>query len=147
MTENADTIARTSALIKEMAMELHDRGCDENHHLIRKTGEILRLLNAMQEEAAASFDPEKSRETATPQKLHLLPAEEVSVMNLKESLDQGAISGADLAEAAFTFENELMAVLGDDNTMPADAYAGMDDKTLIKVIRSAVDNICRFRSS
>lgn len=146
MTDQSDTISRTMDLITDMVMELHFRGYDDTHSLILRAGELVPRLKAM-----ADHDPEnrKSAEGVPqgPAKLYLMTAEEVAVTNLEEDLAQGGIPREDLSEAAFTFENELMALLGDDNAMPMDAYSGMDEQKLIGVIRAAVENICRLRSS
>lgn len=146
MTNQSDTIARTMSLITDMVMELHFRGCDDTHPLILRAGELIPRLKAM-----ADHDPENRKSTEDvpqgPVKLYLMTAEEVAATNLEENLAQGGIPREDLAEAAFTFENEFMALLGDDNAMPMDAYSGMDEQKLIGVIRAAVENICRLRSS
>ena len=146
MTDQSDTITRAMDLITDMGMELHFRGCNDTHPLILKAGELVPRLKAM-----ADHDPKNRKPAAdTPQppaKLYLMTAEEVSKANLEEDLAKGIIPGEDLSEAAFTFENELMALLGDDNAMPMDAYSGMDEQKLIGVIRAAVENICRLRSS
>ncbi|MCP4117764.1 MAG: hypothetical protein GY737_20680 [Desulfobacteraceae bacterium] len=146
MKEQSDTIARTMGLITDMVMELHFRGCDDTHPLIMRAGELVPRLKAM-----ADHDPENRKPAAdapkTPAKLYLMTAEEVSKINLEEDLTKGLIPGEDLSEAAFIFENELMGLLGDDNAMSMDAYSGMDEQTLIGVIRSAVENICRLRLS
>lgn len=146
MTNQSDIIARTMNLITDMVMELHSRGCDDTHPLILNAGELVPRLKAM-----AGHDPKNRKPEAdapqAPAKLYLMTAEEVSKINLEEDLAKGIIPGEDLSEAAFTFENELMALLGDDNAMPLDAYSGMDEQKLIGVIRAVVENICRLRSS
>ncbi|MBI9091824.1 MAG: hypothetical protein JEZ12_21645 [Desulfobacterium sp.] len=144
MTDKLDTIARAMDLITDMAMELNFRGCDDTHPLILKAGELVPRLKAM-----ADHDPKNQKPAANtphpPAKLYLMTAEEVSKTNLEEDLAKGIIPGEDLSEAAFTFENELMVLLGDENAMPMDTYSGMDEQKLIGVIQAAVENICRLR--
>lgn len=142
MTDGSKALTQAADLITEMVMELHFRGCDDSHPLIRRAGELLPKLKGI-----VTQQHSEQGKAAPPQTLHLMSAESVSVMDLDEKLALGEVSEADLAEAAFTFENELMAVLGDDNAMPMAAYSGMDGKELIKIIRAAVDNICRLRTS
>ena len=137
MAKNLDTIAKATGLISDMAMELHFRGCDESHPLIRRAGELLPLLKAMEDAPAAPA-------AARPARLHLLAADEVSVMDLEERLSQGEFNGTDLVEAAFTFENELMACLGDENCMDWDVYAGLTPGELVNVISRSVSDICRY---
>lgn len=50
----------------------------------------------------------------------------------------------ELQKAAFHFENELLGVLGDDNLMGFDAYQGMSEQSLGKIIHTSVEQICRL---
>ncbi len=49
----------------------------------------------------------------------------------------------DLQEAAFKFENELMACLGDMNTIYFDTYEPLDKKELIRIITRSLEDISR----
>ncbi|WDP92231.1 MAG: hypothetical protein HUN04_21905 [Desulfobacter sp.] len=147
MTDHSQTIARAAALITEMVMELHFRGCEDTHPLIKRAGELVPMLEAVGNGTHPDKEENGRTDSTPPQTLQSMAAETVSAMDLETMLDRGEVTGTELAEAAFTFENELMALLGDDNTMPMEAYSGMDESGLIKVIGAAVDNICRLRSS
>ena len=83
-----------------------------------------------------------SAESAAP-RLFELSADQVAGLNL-DKLDAGArgfYSVDELTEAAFRFENDLMAILGDDNTIPIDAYENLEKEKLIDILCAAVDKI------
>ena len=126
-------------LIMDMASELHFRGCNEDHPLLRRSADLVKQWRAQSAVEAPAQDP-------TPEKLHLMGAQEVMSMDLTAAFSAGEFSLEDLTEAAFTFENQLTALHGDDNTIPYDAYTGMTDTELIKVIQTAVADICRIQS-
>lgn len=146
-----ETLSKTRALVSDMVMELHFRGCDDNHPLIQRAAELMPFLSSMEAGQQTSFNETESKaDTEPPRKLHQMPAEEVAGFDLsnREGLDKQGLSphsAADLVEAAFTFENELMTLLGDENAMPYDIYETMDEAKLCTVIQSAVENICRLR--
>lgn len=52
----------------------------------------------------------------------------------------------ELTEAAFRFENELMGMLGDDNSMEYEAYDGLNNDQLVRIIRTSVTEICRLEN-
>jgi len=136
-----DTISRSLSLLTDMVMELHFRGCEDTHPLIQRAGELIPRLKAM-----AATEAEDSKEPATPKSLHMMTAQAISILNIEDVLIKGIFPESDLAEAAFTLENELMARLEDDNTMPMNAYFDMSKQELIRVIKTTADTICRLRS-
>ncbi len=145
-TDKPEAVIRAGALLADMAMELRFRGCDADHPLVRRAGELIPLLNKTAEQLIDGPAPASVR---PPDRLHLMTAEAVSRMDLTDLSAPGLPphTREELVQAAFTFENELMALLGDDNTMPMDAYSTMEEDQLKAVIRTAVGSICRIRSS
>ena len=147
-----DVIAKARALIADMIMELTFRGCNADHPLICRASELVPQLSDMQtqtENPAGNDQPIPAGTSA--KKLHQLPAEDVAGLDLAGLSDVSTLpaqglaphSTTDLVEAAFTFENELMALLGDENSMPYEVYERMDDAQLLPVIRAAVENRIR----
>ena len=141
MVDKNETIGKARALLRDMVMELHFRGCEDGHPLIRRAGELEPLLREIEGRAA-----EGAAAGAAPAKLFFMDPEAVAVLDLEREISRGRIPAADLAEAAFTFENQLMALVEDQNTIPLDAYADMPPDALIRIIRAAVDGICRIKS-
>ncbi len=56
------------------------------------------------------------------------------------------ITDADLTEAAFHFENQLLELLEDANTIPYDAYEGLDPVKLAGIIQNSVEKICQLQN-
>ena len=132
-------MTRAVELILDMASELHFRGCNEDHPLMRRSADLVA--------EARDGNPQGKPTNEPPQaKLHLMAARDVLTMDLGQRHQAGEISMEELTEAAFTFENQLTALHGDDNIIPYDAYLGMTAPALIKAIGTAVSDICRIRS-
>jgi len=144
-TDKPEVVTRAAALLADMVMELHLSGCDDDHPLVRRAAQLIPLLKITAGQLTDRPGPAPVR---SPERLHLMTAEEVSLLDLGDLTAPGLAphTRAELAEAAFTFENELMALLEDDNTMPMDAYVTMAEDQLKEIIRTAVGNICRLRS-
>lgn len=136
-------IGQARALLRDMVTELHFRGCEDGHPLIRRAGELAPLLREIEGREAESTAPAAG---APPEKLFFMDPEAVAVLDLEQEISRGRIPAADLAEAAFTFENQLMALVEDQNTIPLDTYTDMPPDELIRIIRAAVDGICRIKS-
>ena len=75
--------------------------------------------------------------------LHQMPAAEVLriLRDTPETLENCSLK--DLQEAAFRFENELMACLGDLNTIFFDTYEALDRQDLIPIITRSLEDISR----
>jgi hypothetical protein len=154
LADNQDTapLSQTRELLRDMIGELLFRGCEEGHKLIRQAGELLPQLKKLETQLAGDGLPSPSSDPkmpvpVAPEKLHQLSAERVSDLNLSDLSAErlSPYSRKDLAEEAFTFENQLMALLEDGNTMPWETYAHAPEEELIRIIKSAVENICRLR--
>ena len=107
-----ETLALTRCLLSDMVAELKTKGCDADDALIVRAADVDARLCAEEKALAPQADPVPA-EPATPLKLHQLPAEKVNRLNLSESdapdFDALALpphTREDLAEAAFTFENQ-----------------------------------------
>jgi len=144
--DKPETLILAGELLTDMVKELCFRGCDEDHPLVTRAGELIVLLKKAAEQRSGRPDRKSIR---LPDRLHLMTAESVSRLDLTNFAGAGLAphTRIELAEAAFTFENEFMALLGDDNTIPMDVYSAMAEDQLIKVIKAAVENICRLRPS
>ncbi len=81
-------------------------------------------------------------------KLYQCSPERVAQMDLADPdiRKNENITNADLTEAAFHFENQLLELLGDDNTIPYDAYEGLDPVKLAAIIHNCVEKICRLQN-
>ncbi len=132
-------MSRAVELILDMASELHFRGCNEDHPLMRRSADLVA-------EVRASHAQGEAVEETPPVKLYLMSPHDVLAMDLEPIHQVGDICLEELVEAAFTFENQLTDLHGDDNIIPYDAYEGMTGPTLIKTIKAAVSHICRIQS-
>ncbi len=147
-----ELIRRASEVLEQMVTELRLRGCKDEHHPIPAALALIPQLAAMKARLAGQTgDPTEDDTPKTapaPKKLHQLSAQTVNSMDLGDLDNQDLLlhTREDLAEAAFTFENELMAVLGDENTMPWESYSDLPEDKLIRIIQSSVENICRMQS-
>ena len=82
-------------------------------------------------------------------KLYQMTSEEVISLGI-DNIFQAAIENnteEDLAEAAFKFENELIALLGDENTIPFDSYAVLSTDKLIGIIEKSISDISRLKNN
>ncbi len=50
----------------------------------------------------------------------------------------------DLIESAFKFENELMQLLGDENTIPFDSYTDLSIEQLTKITKNCAEKITQI---
>lgn len=140
-------LARTADLLAELVGELRIRGVGDGHGLILRSRELIPLIQGMQDQIPDS-PPDTQAPSQNPQKLHQMSAISVTRLELSSLTgltEQGLVSHSldDLIEAAFTFENQLMAILEDDNFISVDAYAGLSEQQLLQIIESAVEKICR----
>ncbi|MCG8619536.1 MAG: hypothetical protein MI802_25220 [Desulfobacterales bacterium] len=145
-----ETLALTRTLLADMVTELKRKGCDSDDALIVRAGEVDDRLAAEEKILRPRAEP-VAAEPAAHLKLHQRPAEAVNQLNLSESdapdfeaLGLPPHTREDLVEAAFTFENQLMATLGDDNAMPWEAYTDLPADRLIGIVAASVDKICRL---
>ncbi|MCG8530984.1 MAG: hypothetical protein MI749_09995, partial [Desulfovibrionales bacterium] len=120
--------------------ELHFRGCDENHPLIRRAGELIPRLKAV----AVPAQGEAKKPADDPAKFQAMSPQTVSAMDIEGALAKGDITPKDLVEAAFAFENQLLALHGDDTPLPFDAYENLSHSQLITIIKTATCDICRL---
>ncbi len=144
----AHLITRAKDVLTQMLSELRLRGCNDEHPPIQQALELIPQLAAMQTRLTGKVENPTLETAPAPKKLHQLSAETVNSMDL-DDLDNQDLSQhtkKDLTEAAFTFENELMAVLGDENTMPWESYSDLPEDKLLRIIQSSVENICRIQS-
>lgn len=112
--------------------------------------QALNIVDSMKKELGISGPPHissnQTKESGVP-KLHRLSAEQVCALNLhtpdqeKERID----TTNELIEAAFRFENELLATLGDDNTVPIEAYETLDAQKLTHIIVTATEKIVQLQ--
>ena len=63
---------------------------------------------------------------------------------MRDDLCLKEFSQDELVEAAFRFENELMACLGDANCIAWDIYAGLTSRELVNVVSRSVSDICKY---
>ncbi len=145
--KDLELIARASELLAKAATELKRRGCGHDHPIV---SDALALLPRLR--AAADRLNTRAKATAppapVPEKLHGMRPEQVRQLDLTNLLDHPEsgppeYTREELTEAAFTFENQLMALLGDETTMPWESYADLPRDQLVRIIQSAVENICR----
>lgn len=61
-----------------------------------------------------------------------------------DTIRNSDFSQAELTEAAFTFENELMTRLGDANTIPLDAYTELSETQLAGIIKNCTEKIVQL---
>lgn len=105
-------------------------------------------LNLVQEFCRREKDRTASSEKAQAEpKVYELAPDVAARLNLPAlvSKNPAAYSPADLVEAAFRFENMLMAILEDDNTLPWDAYQGLAPAQLAGIIQNSAEEICRIQ--
>lgn len=78
-------------------------------------------------------------------KLHEMTAAQViSDNNTKEIKD---FSHSELMDAAFMFENQLMALLGDKNPIPYEAYTELSPTQLTDIIKNCAQQICKIENN
>ena len=75
-----------------------------------------------------------------------MTAEEASAFLIKKSDELSSMAPDDLTEAAFGFENEFMALLGDANTIPFETYSALSSEELLSIVRHSVEEICRIKN-
>ncbi len=89
--------------------------------------------------------PSKNKEYE-PKKLYQMFAQDI--VNLTRNSQKSDIFKTlpkkDLIETAFKFENELMQILGDENTIPFDSYADLSMEQLVKIIKNCTEKITRL---
>ncbi len=149
MTDHAEQlISRANEVLKLMLTELRLRGCRDTDQPIPEALDLIPRLEAMGTRLAGLTGETEAGTIPAPKKLHQLDAGTVRSLDLSdmENLDLPPHTREDLAEAAFTFENELMALLGDENTMPWESYSDLPTDQLLQIIKSSVENICRIQS-
>ncbi|MCG8634666.1 MAG: hypothetical protein MI863_12615 [Desulfobacterales bacterium] len=148
--EQYTLITRAGDVLEQMIAELRIRGCRDTDRPVSDALDLVPRLEAMGNRLAGLLNTRETgqKPASAPEKLHQLDAGTVNTLDLNDmdNLDLAPHSREDLVEAAFTFENELMALLGDDNAMAWDAYSELPADQLIRIIQSAVENICRIQS-
>jgi hypothetical protein len=109
--------------------------------------ELVLRFKAHCRSAKADHPAESSEKpAASALKLHQVPPENVVQLDLADPATRSKqkISHADMVEAAFHFENQLLGLLGDANTIPFDAYEGLAPETLAGIISQCAGKICRL---
>lgn len=143
LSDGTDTIPGVRQLLKDMTAELKLRGCEDTHALLRRARDLdIPLKNLAGQLAAASLKSDDGdAQSGGAIRLHQMPAHTVA------ETDLARFTREDLVEAAFGFENALMELLGDDNTMPMEIYQHLAPVQLEDIIQSAVEKICRINGS
>ena len=82
-------------------------------------------------------------------KLYCLSADQVCALHLNTFDEEKSkdYSLDELVEAAFRFENELLATLGDPNTVPIDAYETLNEQKLLNIIVTAAEKIVQMQQN
>lgn len=80
--------------------------------------------------------------------LYRMAPEKVAALDLRIQFENHTLgfSSQILTEAAFRFENQLMAALGDENTIPFEMYENLNDEKLIDIILVSTEKICRIEN-
>lgn len=145
-----DTDKKLKALLMQMYQDAKKE--PENIAYVQGLKDALKVVTLHCEQCADKTDniPGKAvqdlQEENLPVKLHKMSPEEIIKLNLDEtSLSILEIYTIDeMIEAAFRFENELMAFLGDPNCIEWETYAQLAPKALIRIINNAASDICRY---
>lgn len=84
-----------------------------------------------------------------PEKLHEMAAAQVASLNTSSSSGKGIeeYSHAELMEAAFMFENQLMGLLGDINLISYEAYSELSHTQLADIIKHCTEQICKIENA
>lgn len=98
-------------------------------------------------EQSSEIDNSSQIEQNETTQLHKMSAVEVFRINLETPEQFEKYSKEELAEAAFVFENEHMASLGDMNVIDYDTYTAMSPAELINIIKHSVQEICSINNS
>ncbi len=101
-----------------------------------------------QQQSEAFSEGEEDIEYHELKKLYQMTSEEVASLGI-HNIFQTAIEDNtedELAEAAFKFENELIALLGDANTIPFDSYTILSTDKLISIIEKSISDISRLKN-
>ena len=104
--------------------------------------DALELVCRHRQQSSAPPETKQTRESA---RLCRMSPEQVAALDLDAAArgNPEQFSRSELVEAAFRFENDLMACLGDENCMDWDVYAGLSTGQLLNIIRRSVLDICR----
>lgn len=130
----------------ETAAPGEEKKCSEAYARgVKDALEIVRQHIENQSVVQPSPEPEQAPPQKRHRKPHQMSIEAVSKLIMQSSSDPGSgletYTAGDLTEAAFRFENEMMACLGDDNTIPFDSYTGMAPGQLVSIIKTSVAKI------
>ncbi|MBU1195498.1 MAG: hypothetical protein KKE62_19585 [Proteobacteria bacterium] len=153
-----DTDKKLEDHLRQMCRKAADAGAkglsEEKKAYVKGLEDALRLVSLHRRQCMDSADDAarqargESLDATGSVKLFQMSPEQVFKLNLDEN-DEDCLkqcSMEELVEAAFRFENELMAILGDENSIDWDVYADLLPKELIRVVKKSVSDICRYQT-
>ena len=84
-----------------------------------------------------------------PGKLHEMTAAQVVSLNISGDSEKGLedYDHEELMEAAFMFENQLMVLLGDENSISYELYSDLSHRQLADIIENCTEQICKIENS
>jgi Asp-tRNA(Asn)/Glu-tRNA(Gln) amidotransferase B subunit len=106
----------------------------------------LHIKQSQNTESPTPLQPKKKEPKH--QKLYEMHAQDIVTLtrNSQKSEIFKALPKDDLIETAFKFENELMQLLGDENTIPFDTYTDLSMDQLVKIIKNCTEKITQIIS-
>lgn len=130
--------------IEKMAPEkAYRKGIEDSLTLIRT--HIEQCSKATETKNATMAHPTEEKQ---PQLSQMPPAQVIKLdLNDPKKIEESGFGLTDLIEAAFHFENRLIELLADDNTIPYDAYESLDSRQLGKIIHHCAKKILQLPST
>ncbi len=85
----------------------------------------------------------------SPDKLHEMTAVQVATLNIPDNNEKRIedYSLEELMDAAFTFESQLMQLLGDINPISYEAYSQLSHAQLVDIIKNCTGQICKIENA
>ena len=95
------------------------------------------------------FIPEGINKAPSPEKLYQMTAAQMVSLTISDGSEKGIKdrSHAELTEAAFMFETQLMDLLGDINPIAFESYAKLSHSQLTGIIKNCAGQICQIESA
>ena len=115
--------------------------------------ESLTLFRTHLEQSKKVAEPENapmshSIKEKQPQLYQMSPDQVIRLsLNDLEKIEESGFGLPNLIEAAFHFENRLLELLADDNTIPYDSYESLDSGQLGKIIHHCAEKILQLPST
>ncbi len=106
----------------------------------------LHIKQSQNNDNPVPLQPKKKKSES--QKLYQMHAQDIVTLtrNPQKSDIFKTITKEDLVETAFKFENELMQILGDENSIPFDLYTDLSIEQLEKIIKNCTEKIIQINS-